>query len=246
MIHTTGVTWMGNTTTYTPLADWNPTNATYTVLELTAQQSYLGIQVGDVVRFYQPFFSTNTSYVIENAPPMPNWMGTSPQAPATAVSPSINESPAEMVFGCDGVFATNANDPDVVGNADLATALASIENCIGSAFNRGIATSDDFQPDNWAAFPQMLSSPVVGLDGTGALTAGTYYYAVSAVNQYGETAPGLELAATVGTGQNVTLCCGSEHRHGRTLQPRVCDVLFACDQWAWRGRHTISTWPTKE
>jgi hypothetical protein len=206
VIHTTGVTWMGNTTTYTPDAAWNPTHASYTVLALTAQNAYNSILPGDVVRVYQPFFSKNTCYVIDNAPPMPNWIGTSSENPPGSISPSQYESPAQMIFGCDGILSSNANDPDITSNADLTTALGSIENCIGSAFNRGIATNPAFQPDNWAAFPQLLSAPIVAPDTNSEVaTETTYYYAVSAVNPYGETTISLEVGATVDVGQSATL-----------------------------------------
>ena len=149
-IHTGDVAWVGNTTTYTP--SWG-SGATYTVLQLTAQSTdpTQGINQGDVVNVYEPFFSMNTIDVVSGgAPAMPSWL-------SAKFSPY--ESPAQMVFACNGVFATNTYDPDLAGKpAGDATALATIENCISAAFNRGIATTSAIPPDNWAAFPQITSA----------------------------------------------------------------------------------------
>ena len=198
-LHRNGALWVGNTVTYTPAASWNTTGASYTVLQLTAQNSVTGtsIQQGDVLNIYAPFFATNTSYLGMQLPVMPSWM---------QVQGNLYESPAQMVFGCDTVFASNAYDPDVAGNGDLAGALGAIENSIVSALNRGIATNYAIPPDNWAAFPQMLSAPIVATDSASQVTATTtYFYAVSAVNVYGETTLGLEVSATLEAGQSATL-----------------------------------------
>ncbi len=198
-ITSNGALWVGNTATYTPSASWNTTGATYTVLQLTAQNSVesKSIEKGDVINIYQPFFATNTSYLGTEMPVMPNWM---------RANSDPHESPSQMVFACDTVFASNKYDPDVAGNSDLATALGAVENCIVSAFNRGVATCYEIQPDNWAAFPQMLSAPVVADDSASQVTdTTTYYYAVTAVNTYGETTPSLEVSATLAKGQSATL-----------------------------------------
>ena len=198
-LHMNGALWVGNTATYTPSASWNTTGASYTVLQLTAQNSVAGtaIQQGDVINVYQPFFASNTSSMASPMPVMPGWM----QAKS-----DLHESPAQMVFGCDTVFASNKYDPDVAGNGDLATALGAVENSIVSAFNRGVATNYAIQPDNWAAFPQMLNAPVVAADPASQVTdTTTYCYAVSAVNAYGETTLGMTVGATLAPGQSATL-----------------------------------------
>ena len=194
-----GALWVGNTVSYTPGASWNADGASYTVLQLSAQNAVAGttIEQGDVVNIYQPIFSSNTRYVLADAPPMPDWM-------AKAADP--HESPAQMVFGCDVAFASDKHDPDVVSNGDLATALAAIENSIVSALNRGIATDDAIPPDNWASFPQMLDYPTVTTDARSEVTAATkYFYAVTAVNVYGETTPSLTVAAELRAGEIATL-----------------------------------------
>jgi hypothetical protein len=155
-----------------------------------------------VLNIYAPFFATNTrylntSYLGMQPPVMPSWM---------QANSNPYESPAQMVFACDTVFASDKHDPDVAGNADLAGALGAIENSIVSALNRGIATNYAIPPDNWAAFPQMLSAPIVATNSASQVTATTtYFYAVSAVNVYGETTPGLEVSATLDVGQTATL-----------------------------------------
>ena len=197
-IHSNSVLWVGNTVQYTPTASWNTTAATYTVLRLTAQNANatLGIQVGDTINVYDPIFSTNTSYVDDDAPVMPSWM---------SAYYSEYESPSQMVFNCDGVFDTNVYDPDVAGSTGDATALASVEDCISAAFNRGIATNTDIQPDNWAAAPVISQAPVVGTTTNSATTTTTYYYAVTAVNAFGETTPSLIVSATLAPNQSATL-----------------------------------------
>lgn len=201
VLNRNGSLWIGNTVEYTPEASWNTAGATYTVLQLTAQNDVAGTSIkrGQVVNIYEPIFASNTRFVTANAPPMPGWMsgtgGTSPY-----------ESPSQMVFGCDAVFASNAFDPDVAANGDLATALGAIENSIVTAFNRGIATNYNIPPDNWAAFPQMLNFPTVATDANSQVTTPvTYYYEVTAVNVYGETTPSLEVSATLNAGQSATL-----------------------------------------
>lgn len=198
-IRRNGSLWVGNTVNYTPEASWNDQGATYTVLQLTAQNSAAGttIEAGDVINLYLPIFSSNTRFVLPNAPPMPRWM-------TAATSP--NETPAQMVFGCDAAFASDKHDPDVADNDDLATALGAIENAIVSAFNRGIATNYSIPPDNWASFPQMLDFPAVTSDSHSLVASTTtYYYAVTAVNAYGETTPSLTVAATLSPGEVATL-----------------------------------------
>ena len=122
----------------------------------------MALITGDVINIYEPFFSMNTIGVVAGgAPVMPSWIGAA-AGTVPAVSPSQYESPGQMVLGCDGVFASNSNDPDVAGSAADQAALGGIENCIVSAFNRGIATNYNIVPDNWAAFPILQGCPSWG------------------------------------------------------------------------------------
>lgn len=178
VIHRDGVRWVGNTVEYAPADLWNQGGHTYRMLRLTARNASGTIEAGDVVSIYEPFFASNTRFVRPDAPPMPSWMingGTSQY-----------ETPAEMVFGCDGVFASNKYDPDSVN------AVGDIENSIASAFNRGIATQffdpasqTGIVPDNWASFPQFVTQSTVDE----VNRDNNYYYAITAVNVYGETTP---------------------------------------------------------
>lgn len=189
-----GIRWVGNTVEYAPTASWNAGGYTYRMLQLTAQNTTKDIPAGAVVNIYEPFFSTNTRFVKADAPPMPSWLqlGTSPF-----------ESPSEMVFGCDGVFASNKFDPDSFANGKLQP-VGDIENSIVSAFNRGIATTfydattkTGLVPDNWASFPNFTTPQTV--DRTNP--SNNLYYAVTAVNVYGETTA----SATVLAAKNSTL-----------------------------------------
>jgi hypothetical protein len=195
VLHEDDVLWYGSTVEYVPAASWNATNASYRVLQLTAQNANPAktVDKGEVINVYEPIFSSNTSYVDEDAPPMPSWLT------------NQNESPAQMVFGCDGVFASGKYDLDLAAIRMPYGPLNDVENCIVSALNRGIAANGDILPDNWAAFPQITALPSVATDATSALTAGTYYYYVTAENAYGETTPSLEVSAAVTAGQSITL-----------------------------------------
>lgn len=165
--------------------------AAYTVLQLTAQNSSGSIQQGDVANVYQPVFSSNTRFVTANPPPMPSWL-------AAAFNP--RESPGQMVFACDAVFASNGLDPD------SNDAVGDIENSIVSAFNRGLATNYAVPPDNWAGFPAMSTPALVAADPQSQVAVTTtWYYAVTALNALGESTPGMTLAATLVPGQGATL-----------------------------------------
>ena len=189
-----GVLWVGNTVEYAPTASWNAGGYTYRMLQLTAQNATATatIPAGAVVNIYEPFFSTNTRFVTPNAPPMPSWF-----QPGT----SRFESPSEMVFGCDGVFASNAFDPDSFKNGEIQP-VGDIENSIVSAFNRGIATTfydattkTGLVPDNWASFPNFTTPQTV--DRTNP--SNNLYYAVTAVNVYGETTASATVLAAKGS-----------------------------------------------
>lgn len=206
-----GVTWQGHTVTnFVPTGSWNSTHAAYTVLQLTAQQTANGVNQNDVVNVYQPIFASNTRYVTSSPPPMPSWL----------IDNNINphESPSQMVFACDGVFASNSFDPDLAANDS--NALGGIENAISSAFNRGIAVNFTIPPNNWAAFPLLQRAPLVDTAKPGTLPVGTYYYAVTAVSSLGETTPSLEVAATVtAVGQSVSLKWLASTTDGPTAPP---------------------------
>ena len=74
------------------------------MLQLTAQNgSVAGIVAGQVVNIYEPLFSTN--YISTDSttyPTMPSWL-------QTIIDPYA--SPSQMVFACNGVFASNAANP---------------------------------------------------------------------------------------------------------------------------------------
>ncbi|MHB1556721.1 MAG: putative Ig domain-containing protein [Isosphaeraceae bacterium] len=204
---TDGTEWVGRTTTIAPAS--SGTGATYTVLQL----KNLAVPT-QVVNIYEPFFSLNTRFVTNNAtspaPPMPTWMS---EASPAGEGTSTYESPGQMTFACDGVFATASSDPSKTYDPNakaqgtaVTTDLAAIENAIASAFNRGIATDFALAPNNWAAPPSLSQAPTIVPDPGSTLAAGTYYYAVTAINSNGETTPSIEVAATVtGSDQAVTL-----------------------------------------
>jgi hypothetical protein len=60
-----GNLWSGNTTLYSPTGSWNTTHASYQMLRLTAQTANNGVNNGDVINIYEPFFSMNTIDVVE-------------------------------------------------------------------------------------------------------------------------------------------------------------------------------------
>ena len=185
--------------------DWEPagTNLPYTVLRLTGSGGEFN---GVTFNIYDPLFSTNTNGVT-GLSPMPSWL---------SAASSATETPAQMVFACDGVFATNTIDPDVqnigatnpgVPVGDAQKSIGNIENVIVSAFNRGLATlSPNLGPNQWVNPLQFTADPTPGSGG--ALTPNhTYYYVMTSVlTSGGETVPTREVAATLGSGQgSVTL-----------------------------------------
>jgi hypothetical protein len=198
-----GTTWTGNTVTnYQPAAG----GPVYTALALTPAAGG-EFPTTDTVYIYEPLFSTNTNDM--SLPAMPSWMS----------PPYLNETPSQMVFACDGAFASNANDPAYAGNANLQKALGNIENQIVSALNRGVATLPTnppaapityLSPDQWVNPIQFSQDPSPGAGGS--LNAGqTYYYVVTTVEPGGETVPTRDVAASLGSGQrSVTLSWGAQ------------------------------------
>ena len=92
--------------------------------------TYLNITGSDNTscKIYRPLFNTNTNNASYPPPP-----------PGLAVT---TETPGQMVFSGDGVFALNTG-----------THSAEIENVIVAAFNRGIATNFSISPSNWGKSP---------------------------------------------------------------------------------------------
>ncbi|MEX2091161.1 MAG: beta-1,3-glucanase family protein [Pirellulales bacterium] len=152
----------------------------YTVLALTSPD-----YAGDEYLIFQPYFQENTT--IAGAPPAPSWL------------PNATLSPAAMVLACDGAFNTGGYQP----NAN-AVVLSGLQNSIVSAFNRGIATNLNIDPNNWANSPLVNSATATS---GGSLAADTtYYYVVTANTPAGESTISLEFAATTtATDNSVTL-----------------------------------------
>ncbi len=152
---------------------------TYTVLELSTTSL-----PGQTFLIFEPYFSSNTN--IAGAPPPPSWM------------PHAEQSPAAMILANDGAFNDGGYQPGVDAGV-----LSDLENSIVSAFNRGIADTFSIAPNNWADEPALLSTtPRAG----SGITAGTYYYVITATNTYGETTTSIEQAATTtATNGQVTL-----------------------------------------
>lgn len=196
-------TFSGRVTSFVPT--WEPagSNIPYTALRLTGSGGEFN---GVTFNIYDPLFSTNTNG-ITGLSPMPSWL---------AAASAATETPSQMVFGCDGVFATNTIDPNVLGIGstnpgvpvgDAEKSIGNIENVIVSAFNRGLASlSPNLGPNQWVNPLQFTADPTPG--GGGSLAAGqTYYYEVTSVlASGGETVPTREVAATLASGQSsVTL-----------------------------------------
>ncbi len=181
-------TFAGNVVSIVP--SWETGGTRYTVLALTGSGGEFN---GETFYVYDPMFSTNTN--VSTLPPMPAWLAT---------ASSASETPSQMVFGCDGVFATNTIDPNVISlpnTGDAEKALGNIENVIVSAMNRGIST---LSPSQFVNPLQFSADPTPGTISGGSLTPGqTYYYLITSVGPGGlETVPTREVAATVGAGQN--------------------------------------------
>lgn len=162
-----------------------------------------------VVDVYLPFFTTNVRGPgFADLKPMPAWL--------QDYIGNNTESPSQMVFGCDGVFATGTIDPAVTSQLGaypgLDTALNQIENVLVSGFNRGLATSYKFAlgPNQWVASssfsPMAFTADPAGQQvAGGTLTPGaTYYYVVTTVDAEGnETAPTREVKGTLTSTRNV-------------------------------------------
>ncbi len=202
-IPTDGTEWTGRTTVFQ--SNTGGTTTSYTVLQMH------NVAVpAQVVNIYEPFFNLNSRFVsnVTTPPPaMPSWMTSS-----TSQGLSPYESPGQMVFACDGVFATASQDVSKTWDPEaraqgsaVTTDLAAMENSIASAFNRGIATDFNLSPKNWAAAPSLSQSATVSPDAKSTLAANTYYYAVTAINADGETTPSLITSAGHDEPQAVTL-----------------------------------------
>jgi hypothetical protein len=184
-------TFTGITTQITPYWTQPDSNASYTVLKLTGSGGEFN---GQTFYVFDPMFSTNTNN--PNLPPMPSWM---------ANVGSAAETPSQMVFACDGVFASNMVDPIfnyfTNDKTDAEKSLGNIENMIVSAINRGVST---LSPSQWVNPMQFTADPSPSAQPGGSLTPGqTYYYMITSVGPGKvETVPTREVAATVGAGQN--------------------------------------------
>ncbi|MFM8934160.1 MAG: Ig-like domain repeat protein, partial [Gemmataceae bacterium] len=138
----------------TKWGNWNDTaNQTYKVLQLvgnaydksnfpnpTPKQGDTsklvpGEYEGSVVNIYFPYFTDNTSLTSLTNPDSSTY--TIPLAPSWA-NTNMAYSASEQVFGCNGVFASNVNDPEAISQ-NLQVALGNIENVIVSSVNRGVA-----------------------------------------------------------------------------------------------------------
>ena len=195
----TGTTWTGNTTTY----QVGGTGPAYTVLRLKGSGGEFD---GQFVNVYDPIFSNNTKGLGATVA-MPAWL-------SAAVGLA---SPSQMIFACDGVFASDHIDPDMIaGGVDFQKAVGNIENDISTAFNRGIATGFNFAvgPNQWVAGSEYqyfsFSNDPQGTTG-GTLTPGTTYYyvvttsataAVSGQVPPSETVPSRLVTVTLQPGQN--------------------------------------------
>ncbi len=181
--------------------DWESagSNLPYSVLQLTGSGGEFN---GVTFNIYDPLFSTNTNG-ITGLSPMPSWL--------TAVS-AATETPSQMVFGCDGVFATNSVDPDVLGIGgshpgvpvgDAQKSIGNIENVIVSALNRGLATlSPNLGPNQWVNPLQFTADPVPGAGGKLASNQTYYYEITSVLASGGETVPTREVAVALASGQS--------------------------------------------
>jgi len=99
---------------------------------------------GETYNIFYPYFTTNapatkTDPFGNRVPPPPHWM-----FPGDYLA-KANESPSQMVFAADGVFANSAEAPQgpppTGAYTGLSTALGSLENQIVTALARGYATS---------------------------------------------------------------------------------------------------------
>jgi hypothetical protein len=144
----------GGVTTY-------PENGqTYSVLEVSPLGS------SDKYRIYKPFFSNNMDpTAFPGLPSAPSWM------------PHADQSPADMIFSCDGVF--NSGDASAANPGYL----ADLGNAVSSAFNRGLADQTNIQPSSWASNPALFGVTST----TGSLPANQdYYYVITAETGYND------------------------------------------------------------
>lgn len=154
------------------------TPATYTVLQMAGGTS------GEKYNIFYPYFTTNSpagkTDPFGNAVPAPPvWM-----FPGSYLAGG-NESPSQMVFAADGVFANSAlapqGAPPTGAYTGIATALGSLENQIVTALARGYATSwqtvqgavpGAVSPDGRTVTWQLPTGTLSGAAPTNTLTVG--------------------------------------------------------------------------
>jgi len=109
------------------------TSSNQRVLQLTdITPGSLVVGRGDVYNVYEPFWQTNG---YKTTPPSGYPYPSVPEQAPTWITPA--ETPGQMVFGGDGVFADNLKQtPPLNGNQQIL--LGAIENQIVTALNRGI------------------------------------------------------------------------------------------------------------
>lgn len=158
------------------------TTATYTVLQMA------NTSTGESYNIFYPYFTTNSPATKTDpfgnpVPAPPTWMFSG------SYLGGGNESPSQMVFAADGVFANSATAPQGAppsgAYTGISSALGSLENQIVTALARGYATT-------WQTVENAVPG-TVSLDGktvTWQLPAGTL--------------SGAQPTATLSVGMNVS------------------------------------------
>lgn len=130
----------GGGQTFSIASQASGTNLTYTgTTQLVGGNYVLRLTTtGDATNYdiYYPFFTTNlpSNYTPLFTPgPAPSWI----------TSPNNQESPTQMVFACDGVFADNTKRG--LSNTQ-SSVLGDLENSVSAGLNRGIALN---APSTW-------------------------------------------------------------------------------------------------
>ena len=130
--------YTGNVTTVNT-KDINGVSSTYTVLQFTnTETNYLKATTSEVYNIYYPYFASNsppgkTDPFGKNVPQPPHWWaGDAPR-----------NSPSQMVFAANKVFADNGRQDEASYKGNSAT-LGSLENTIATALARGVGTTWQF------------------------------------------------------------------------------------------------------